>query len=227
MFCSLVVYLLSFVSAVHLRPHLFVWYRLSVFVSRVWLPFVLAMGSLCLALIVPLILLLSQVTLCDGRLIFPHLGVREWKTHDVALKSRLDPLHSALSADAISPSEAASEFSATVADFLASVGVFKGGEGRGGGERDDTDTSDDAFLAAKREKKRLQRLVFGRNNRVDQGLRAQFYQAVKTLSYIRRVRERRERERDTRGQEKSYLKNFWAFSRRAVSGGYKNGVKDW
>ena len=45
-----------------------------------------------------------------------------------------------------------------------------------------------------------------------------FYQAVKTLSFIKRTRDKRERERDTRGQEKSYLKNFWAFSEKAVSG---------
>ena len=38
------------------------------------------------------------------------------------------------------------------------------------------------------------------------------------MSFIRRVRERRERESDTRGQEKSYLKNFWAFSKKAVAG---------
>ena len=53
---------------------------------------------------------------------------------------------------------------------------------------------------------------------MDQDLRAQFYQAVKTLSFIKRVRERGERERDTRGQEKSYLNKFWAFSKKAVSG---------
>ena len=177
------------------------------------------MAALRFCFIIPLILFLSQVDSCDGRLILPQLGVREWKLHDAALKTRLDPIRSALSADAITPSEAASEFSATVADFLRSAGVFKGGEGRGGGEsRGETDTSDEAFLAAKREKKRLQRLVFGRNQRVDQGLRAQFYQAVKTMSFIRRVRERRERESDTRGQEKSYLKNFWAFSKKAVAG---------
>ena len=59
------------------------------------------------------------------------MGVRAWKTYDATLKTRLDPIHSALSADAIAPSEAASEFSATVADFLASDGVFGRGEGRG------------------------------------------------------------------------------------------------
>ena len=69
---------------------------------------------------------------------------------------------------------------------------------------------------AKLEKKRLQRLVFGRGRRVEQGLRAQFYQALKTYSYIRNEREKRQREKDTRGQEKSFLKNFWAFSIRKL-----------
>ena len=53
---------------------------------------------------------------------------------------------------------------------------------------------------------------------MDQGLRAQFYQAVKLYSFIRNEREKRMRERDTRGQEKSYLKDFWAFSKKAVNG---------
>ena len=86
--------------------------------------------------------------------------------------------------------------------------------GEGGG----TDISDEAFLQAKLEKKRLRRLVFQRGRRVDQSLRAQFYQSVKTLSYIRNEREKRQRESDTRGQEKSFTKNFWSFSKRAVSG---------
>ena len=38
------------------------------------------------------------------------------------------------------------------------------------------------------EKKRLQRLVFGRGRRVDQGLRAQFYEAVRALSFLRKAR---------------------------------------
>ena len=53
---------------------------------------------------------------------------------------------------------------------------------------------------------------------MDQGLRAQFYQAVKVLSFIKKAREKRVRERDTRGQEKSYLKNFWSFAKKAVNG---------
>ena len=53
---------------------------------------------------------------------------------------------------------------------------------------------------------------------MDQGLWAEFYQAVKTLSFIKRARDKRERERDTRGQEKSFLKNFWAFSKKVVNG---------
>ena len=83
-------------------------------------------GPRCV-LVFPILLFFSQVTLCDGRLILPQLGVREWKLHDAAVKSRLQPIHSALSADAITPSEAAGEFSSTLADFLGSVGVFKGG----------------------------------------------------------------------------------------------------
>ena len=76
-------------------------------------------------------LFLAQVVPCSGRLILPQLEVNEWKLHDTALKTRLRPLHSALSAGAITPSEAVSEFSSTVADFLDSVDVFKGGEGWG------------------------------------------------------------------------------------------------
>ncbi len=53
---------------------------------------------------------------------------------------------------------------------------------------------------------------------MDQGLRAQFYQAVKLYSFIRNERERRARERDARGQEKSFKKNFWAFSKKVVNG---------
>ena len=120
-------------------------------------------------------LLSAQLRSCSGRLLLPQLGVREWKLHDSNLKTRLRPLHSALSADAISPSEAASEFSATVADFLGGIDIFKGGEGRrGGGSGGNVDLSEEAFNQAKAEKKRLQRLVFGRGRRVDQGLRAQF-----------------------------------------------------
>ena len=48
-------------------------------------------------------------------------------------------------------------------------------------------------------------------------LRAQFYQAVKLVSHIRNERERRQREGEARGQEKSFLKNFWAFSKKAVN----------
>ena len=78
-------------------------------------------------------LLLAQVELCYGRLSLPQLGLREWKVHDSALKTRLGPIHAALSAGAISPSEAAEEFSSTVADFLGDSADFKGGEGRGEG----------------------------------------------------------------------------------------------
>ena len=81
--------------------------------------------------LLPLLLSLSLVEECDGRLVLPQLNAREWGLHNSALKARLDPLHSALSHDAISPSDAAREFSATVADFLGGIDVFKGGEGRG------------------------------------------------------------------------------------------------
>ena len=60
--------------------------------------------------------------------------------------------------------------------------------------------------------------MFGRGRRVDQGLRAQFYQAVKLYSFIRNERDKRMRERDTKGQEKSYMRDFWAFSKKAVNG---------
>ena len=141
---------------------------------------------------------------CDGRLILPHLGANEWKSHDSALKVRLSSLHSALSMDVLSPSEAARDFSSQLADFLGENDVFRGGEGEGrGGSR--VDISDEAFIQAKREKKRLQRLVFGRNRQVGQELRAQFYQAVKLVSHIRRQRVKREQERESRGQEKSFF----------------------
>ena len=173
---------------------------------------------MCIIYFFALALSLAFVGECDGRLVLPQLGVRDWKQHDSALKTRLGPLHSALSADAITPSEAAREFSSTVADFLGGIDVFKGGEGRGRrGGGGNIDITDEAFRQAKLEKKRLQRLVFGRNRRVDQGLRAQFYQALKTLSFIKNAREKRQRERDTRGQEKSFLKNFWAFSKKTVN----------
>ena len=95
----------------------------------------------------------SQVEICSGRLVLPQLGVRDWKLHNSALKSRLAPLHSALSADAISPSEAASEFSASVADFLGGIDVFKGGEGRRGGRSGgNVDLSEEAFARAKAER---------------------------------------------------------------------------
>ena len=104
-----------------------------------------------------------------------------------------------------------------MADFLGENDVFRGGEGRGrGGGR--VDISDEAFIQAKREKKRLQCLVFGRNRHVGQDIRAQFYQAVKLVSHIKKQRERRQREGETRGQEKSFSNNFWAFSKKAVNG---------
>ena len=37
-------------------------------------------------------------------------------------------------------------------------------------------------------------------------------------SFIRNEREKRARERETRGQEMSFRKNFWAFSKKAVNG---------
>ena len=162
---------------------------------------------------------LSIVGDCDGRLLLPQLGAREWKTYDAALKVRLTPLHSALSSDIISPSEAARDFSSLLSGFLGENDVFKGDGGGGGREsREDLDISDEALSQAKAEKKRLRRLVFGRGNRVDQDLRAQFYQAVKLVSHIGKEQDRRQRERDTRGQEKMFLKNFWSFSKRAVNG---------
>ena len=133
-----------------------------------------------------------SVALCDGRLILPQLGVREWQSHDAAFKARLAPLHSALSSDSISPSEAARGFSTLLSDFLEGNDVFSQGEGRGGGgRRGNIDASDEAFIQAKAEKKRLRRLVFRRGARVEQGLRAQFYQAVRLVSHIRGEREKR------------------------------------
>ena len=170
---------------------------------------------------IPLSLLFLALFLghCDGRLILPQLGVNEWKSFDTTLKAQLAPLHSALSHDVITPAEAARDFSSLLADFLGGEDVFSGGEGRDRrGGRSSADISDEAFLHAKREKKRLQRLVFGRNRRVGQDLRAQFYQAVKLVSFIRRERDKRQRDGETRGQEKSFSKNFWAFSKRAVNG---------
>ena len=165
------------------------------------------------------ILVLGSVCQCDGRLVLPQLGTNEWKLHDTTLKARLAPLHSSLSSDVITPSQAAADFSTLLADFLGGIDAFVGGEGRGGrGSVGNLDISDEAYFRAKLEKKRLRRLVFGRGRRVDQGLRAQFYQAVRAVSFIRNERERRQRERDKKGQEKSFLKDFWSFSKRAVNG---------
>ena len=38
------------------------------------------------------------------------------------------------------------------------------------------------------------------------------------MSFIRRERDNRQREEGTRGQEKSFSKNFWAYSKKAVNG---------
>ena len=110
---------------------------------------------------------------------------------DTTLKAQLAPLHSALSHNVITPAEAARDFLSLLADFLGGEDVFSGGEGRDRRSgRSSADISDEAFLHAKREKKRLQRLVFGSNWRVGQNLRAQFYQAVKlvTLSDVNAIR---------------------------------------
>ena len=74
-------------------------------------------------------LLSAQIRSCSGRIFLPQLGVRERKLHDLNLKTRL-------SADAIFPSEAASEFSATVADLFGGIDVFKRGGGGSGGNID-------------------------------------------------------------------------------------------
>ena len=103
----------------------------------------------------PFVLFLVFAGDCEGRLILPQLGAREWSLHDAAFKARLAPLHSALSADAITPSEAAQEFSSEFADFLGGIDVFKGGKGGGGGEGRGTDISDEAYLHAKLEKKNV------------------------------------------------------------------------
>ena len=81
--------------------------------------------------LLPLFVLIFCAGECDGRLVLPQLGVREWRSHDLALKSQLAPLHSCLASDVISPSEAARDFSTLLADFLGGIDVFKGGEGGG------------------------------------------------------------------------------------------------
>ena len=190
--------LLVYFTAVKLRSHIvsLVSSSVSVLVGLVRsFVFVGVMSAPRSVLIFPILLFLSQVTLCDGPLIRPKLGIREWKLHDAAVKTRLQPIHSALSADAITPSEAAAEFSYTLADFLGSVRVFKAGEGGSGGERGgDTDISDEAFLAAKREKKRLQRLVYGRTQLSSTRL-------LRKCPLSREPVKKRERERDTRTGE--------------------------
>ena len=98
----------------------------------------------------PLLLVILWVGDCDGRLVLPQLGAREWKSHDSALKTRLAPLHSALSSDIITPSEAARDFSSLLSGFLSESDVFKGGEGWGGrrSQSNDTDISDEAYDSA-------------------------------------------------------------------------------
>jgi hypothetical protein len=69
------------------------------------------------------------------------------------------PTHYELSSDLILPSVVAERFSKTLSDYLGSEDVFKE-KGDSGGKRvsRDWDTSDEALLNAKKEKKRLKKI---------------------------------------------------------------------
>lgn len=114
-----------------------------------------------------LIILLSVCQLCEGRYALPKLDDTQWKTHNVNVKTILDPIHYDLSSNIISPSAAACKFSDSLSNYFSEEGDFssEGGSGRGGrggGRQCDVDISDGALQLARAEKKRLKKLVVGK-----------------------------------------------------------------
>ena len=159
--------------------------------------------------------------------ILPTLPNNVWTEINIRLKARLDPLHSSLSSDVISTSAAAERFSSLMNDFLSSEPVFNHKGDKSGGKKkrqQNIDISDEAFILAKTEKKRLRRLVVGKRQ-VDIEIRRLFYQSIKTYSFIKKLREKQKRKNDAEAQERSLFKNFWSFAKRAVEGTVGADVK--
>ena len=162
---------------------------------------------------------LFSVNIVDARIVLPNLSGAAWKSHDARVKTLLTPIHADLSRDFISPSVAAKNFSDVLSEFLSSESDFSTGNGGGGGgrRRQRVDISDEALKRAKEEKKRLRRLVVGRRD-VSAEIRREFYESIRTHNSIKRLRDRSQRQSDAAAQERTLLKDFWAFSKKAVNG---------
>ena len=65
--------------------------------------------------------------------------------------------------------------------------------------------------------KRLRRPVIGRRD-VSAALHRDFYESIRNHNFIKRLRDKNQRQNDAAVQEKGMLKDFWAFSKRAVDG---------
>lgn len=144
-------------------------------------------------------------------LIFPSLSKPLWSSLNSELSSLLSPLHSALSNDQISPSDAAAAFSSTITTLLKSKPEFSSPLS----QRFITHASR-ALKQLKKQKKSLRKQAFSSSGTAT--LRSEFYQCVRLFSLLKKEEKRANRAKSASYQENFYRTSFWSFCRKCCSG---------
>ena len=141
----------------------------------------------------------------------PVLGANQWNDINHDLASALAPLHFDLSNDLISPKVGGELFTDTLVEFLKSIPDISCRKSKTYQAH-----SPKTLANAKKLKNTLRKKAFSPSG-TDEDRKA-FHDAIKTVSYLKKMERKKNKEKQTEFEEKQFLNNFWSFAKRCAEG---------
>ena len=159
-----------------------------------------------------LLLLCLTIQVKGLRFIVPRLNATDWQCHNTAIKERLEPLHSALGVDIVTPSAAANEFTDILTEYFSEQEDFL--------DRKLSETyiehEPKSLSQARKCKNALRKKAFRKDSTVED--RKAFKAALKTVSYLKKQDKQNKLDKSRAHMEKRYRGNFYDFSKNACNG---------
>lgn len=156
--------------------------------------------------------MLCNVTGTYGRqFTIPTIHENQWREINQDLSSLLAPVHFDLCNGLINPKQAGDTFSEVLTEFLKSVPEISN-------KQSDRYISHEpkTLSAARKKKNALRKKAFSRNATAED--RKAFNDAIKSVSHLKHLEEKKREGKSASFQEKQSKDNFWSFAKKAAEG---------
>ena len=142
-----------------------------------------------------------------------NLSTEDWSNYNKELSVLLQPIHHALSTDLITPAVAGDQIGLTIQEFLKSKPEFLEDKKSSKFIKHDSKTLEKAKSA-----KNLLRKAARKSN--DPNERRQFYQAIRTHNFLKKLQDEKDKHKSGKYQEKLFREDFFGFSKSVCNGSF-------